>query len=105
MSKSSELLEVAKTHLYANYNPAAFVVERGRGCELFDVDGKRCLDLAAGVAVSVVGHGHPTLIAAITEQAAKVLHASNYYYNEPNVRLAGELCSRTGYDRAFFCSS
>ncbi len=103
--KSTELLESAKKHLYGNYKPSAFVVERGRGCELFDVDGKRCLDLAAGVAVSSVGHAHPVLVAAITEQAAKVLHASNYYFNEPNIRLAVELCTRTGFDRAFFCNS
>jgi acetylornithine/N-succinyldiaminopimelate aminotransferase len=105
MSKSTELLEVAKAHLYGNYNPAAFVALRGHGCELFDVDGRRCLDLAAGVAVSVVGHAHPVLVRAIAEQAAKVIHVSNYYYNEPNVRLAEELCARTGYDRAFFCNS
>jgi acetylornithine/N-succinyldiaminopimelate aminotransferase len=105
MSKSTELLEEAKKHLYGNYKPSAFVVERGRGCELFDVDGKRCLDLAAGVAVSAVGHAHPVLVAAIAEQAGKVLHASNYYYNEPNIRLAVELCKRTGFDRAFFCNS
>ena len=105
MSKSAELLETAKKRLYGNYKPAPFVVARGRGCELFDVDGKRCLDLAAGVAVSCVGHAHPVLAKAIAEQAGKVLHASNYYYNEPNIRLAAELCARTGYDRAFFCNS
>ena len=105
MSKSSELLETAKKHLYGNYRPSPFVVARGRGCELFDVDGKRCLDLAAGVAVSCVGHAHPVLTAAIAEQAGKVLHASNYYWNEPNIRLAAELCARTGFDRAFFCNS
>jgi acetylornithine/N-succinyldiaminopimelate aminotransferase len=105
MSKSTELLETAKKHLYGNYRPAPFVVARGRGCELFDVDGRRCLDLAAGVAVSCVGHAHPTLVAAIAEQAGKVIHASNYYYNEPNIRLAAELCARTGYARAFFCNS
>jgi acetylornithine/N-succinyldiaminopimelate aminotransferase len=103
--KSTELLESAQKHLYGNYKQASFVVERGRGCELFDVDGKRCLDLAAGVAVSSVGHAHPVLVKAITEQAAKVIHASNYYFNEPNIRLAVELCARTGFDRAFFCNS
>ncbi|HEY2366602.1 MAG TPA: aminotransferase class III-fold pyridoxal phosphate-dependent enzyme, partial [Polyangiaceae bacterium] len=105
MAKSTELLEQAKKHLYGNYRPSAFVVERGRGCELFDVDGNRCLDLAAGVAVSSVGHAHPVLTLAIAEQAAKVLHASNYYFNEPNIHLAVELCKRTGFDRAFFCNS
>ena len=105
MSKSAELLEIAKKHLYGNYKPAPFVVSRGRGCELFDADGKRCLDLAAGVAVSCVGHAHPVLVAKIAEQAGKVIHASNYYFNEPNIRLAAELCKRTGFDRAFFCNS
>ncbi|HEY1954195.1 MAG TPA: acetylornithine/succinylornithine family transaminase [Polyangiaceae bacterium] len=105
MSKSSELLETAKKHLYGNYRPSPFVVARGRGCELFDVDGKRCLDLSAGVAVSCVGHAHPALTAAIAEQAGKVIHASNYYWNEPNIRLAAELCARTGFERAFFCNS
>jgi len=105
MSRSDALLETAKKHLYGNYKPSPFVVERGQGCELFDVDGKRCLDLAAGVAVSSVGHAHPALVRAIVEQAGKVLHTSNYYYNEPNIHLAAELCARTGYARAFFCNS
>ena len=103
--KGDELLQVAKAHLYGNYKPAPFVVERGRGCELFDVEGRRCLDLMAGVAVSALGHAHPVLVQAIADQAAKVIHVSNYFYNEPNVRLADELCRRTGYDRAFFCNS
>jgi acetylornithine/N-succinyldiaminopimelate aminotransferase len=103
--KGDELLQVAKARLYGNYKPAPFIVERGRGCEVFDVDGRRCLDLMAGVAVSALGHGHPALVQAIAEQAAKVIHVSNYFYNEPNVRLADELCRRTGYDRAFFCNS
>jgi len=105
MSKASELLEIGRRHLYGNYKPSPFVVARGRGCELFDADGKRCLDLAAGVAVSCVGHAHPVLTAAIAEQAGKVIHASNYYWNESNIRLAAELCRRTGFDRAFFCNS
>jgi acetylornithine/N-succinyldiaminopimelate aminotransferase len=102
---NEQLLALARQHLYQNYKPASFVVTRGSGCELFDADGKRYLDLAAGVAVSAVGHAHPKLVKAIAEQVARVLHVSNYYYNEPNVRLAAELCERTGYARAFFCNS
>lgn len=105
MQKAPELLALAKKRLYGNYKPAPFVVERGRGCEVFDVDGKRALDLMAGVAVSALGHGHPALVAAIAEQAAKIIHVSNYFYNEPSVRLADELCRRTGFDRVFFCNS
>jgi acetylornithine/N-succinyldiaminopimelate aminotransferase len=78
---------------------------RGRGCELFDADGRRYLDLCAGVAVCSLGHAHPTLVKAIAEQAGQLMHVSNYFYTERAIRLADELCRRTGYDRAFFCNS
>ena len=105
MGTSVELLALAKAHLYGNYKPAGFVIVRGEGCAVWDAAGKRYLDLAAGVAVTAVGHAHPKHAKAIAEQAAKVIHVSNYYYNEPNIRLAAELCARTGYARAFFCNS
>src|SRR5262245_55829947 len=102
---TAELLAVADKHLYPNYRQAPFVLERGRGCELFDTDGRRYLDLCAGVAVASLGHAHPRLSATIAEQAAKLMHVSNYYYNAENLQLAKELCNRTGFDRAFFCNS
>src|ERR1700690_1507570 len=105
MASNSELVALARQRLYPNYQPAPLAFVRGRGCELFDADGRRWLDLCAGVAVSVAGHGHPTLVRAIAEQAAALIHASNYFYNEPNIRLADELCRRTGFARAFFCNS
>jgi acetylornithine/N-succinyldiaminopimelate aminotransferase len=105
MPSSSELLAVARQRLYPNYRQAAMILARGKGCELFDTDGKRWLDLCAGVAVCSVGHSHPALARAIAAQAATLMHVSNYFYNEPNVRLADALCRRTGYDRAFFCNS
>jgi len=105
MPSSRELLASAHSHLFGNYKPAEIVFERGEGCVVFDVDGKRYLDLAAGVAVTSVGHAHPALVKAITEQAHKQLHVSNYYYNDRNIELAAALCKRTGYARAFFCNS
>ena len=81
------------------------MLARGQGCELWDTAGKRYLDLCAGVAVASLGHAHPRLTATIAEQAGKLMHTSNYFFNEENVRLAGELCAETGYDRAFFCNS
>ena len=105
MSKSAELLALAQKRLYPNYKPAPIMVARGKGCELFDVDGRRWLDLAAGVAVCAVGHAHPKLVAAVSEQAARVMHVSNYFYNEENVLLADALCERSGFARAFFCNS
>jgi acetylornithine/N-succinyldiaminopimelate aminotransferase len=105
MASNSDLVALAKQRLYPNYRPAPFAVVRGRGCELFDAEGRRMLDLCAGIAVCSVGHAHPTLVRAIAEQAATLMHVSNYFYNEPNIRLADQLCRRTGFARAFFCNS
>jgi acetylornithine/N-succinyldiaminopimelate aminotransferase len=102
---SDPLLALAGERLLGNYRPAPFVLQRGRGSELFDTHGKRYLDLCAGVAVNALGHAHPRLIGAIAEQAGRVMHVSNYFYSEENIRLAGELCAKTGFDRAFFCNS
>jgi len=101
----SPLLDLARDYLYPNYRPAPFVLTRGRGCELWDTNGKRYLDLCAGIAVSTLGHGHPRLVAALSTQAEQLLHVSNYFLNEPNLLLAQQLCQRTGMDRAFFCNS
>jgi acetylornithine/N-succinyldiaminopimelate aminotransferase len=105
MSDNAELVALARSRLLANYKPAPIVFVRGRGCELFDADGRRYLDLCAGIAVCSVGHGHPLLARAIGDQAAQLMHVSNYFYNEQSIRLADELCRRTGFDRAFFCNS
>lgn len=105
MSKSSELLSLAQKRLYPNYKPAPIVAARGKGCELFDVDGRRWLDLCAGVAVCSVGHAHPKLVATLAEQAGRLMHVSNYFYNEENVLLADVLASLSGMSRAFFCNS
>jgi acetylornithine/N-succinyldiaminopimelate aminotransferase len=105
MPTSAELLAIASKRLYPNYKPAPIVLARGKGCELFDVDGRRWLDLCAGVAVCSVGHAHPALVKAIAEQAARVMHVSNYFFNEENILLAEELCAKAGMDRAMFCNS
>ncbi|MEJ7730921.1 MAG: acetylornithine/succinylornithine family transaminase [Polyangiaceae bacterium] len=102
---TSELVSLGQRRLLGNYRQPALVLARGRGCELWDTAGKRYLDMYAGVAVASLGHAHPRLTATIAEQAARLMHTSNYFFNEENVRLAGELCDRTGYDRAFFCNS
>lgn len=104
-ASQADLVAIGQAHLYPNYRQAPLVVARGEGAVLWDVDGKRYLDMVAGVAVSSLGHGHPALVRAISEQAARVIQVSNYYYNEPNVLLARKLCELTGMARAFFCNS
>ena len=105
MTTESALVEAGHTFLYPNYRQPPFVFVRGEGSWLFDASGKRYLDLYAGIAVSTLGHAHPKLTAAIAAQAGKLLHVANYFYNEPNVRLAEKLCRLTEMDRAFFCNS
>ena len=90
------------TQNYARY-PVAFT--HGKGCRLWADDGREYLDLFAGLAVSSLGHGHPALVAAIREQAGKLIHTSNLYYHEPGARLAERLVELTFADRVFFCNS
>jgi acetylornithine/N-succinyldiaminopimelate aminotransferase len=81
------------------------VFERGEGSWLITTNGDRYLDFASGVAVNALGHAHPKLIAALTEQAHKVWHTSNVYRVAGQEVLADRLCAATFADRVFFCNS
>src|SRR5688572_17144990 len=105
MSATQDLVTAADSHLYQNYGPRSVVLERGQGSFVWDTEGRRYLDLYAGIAVSVLGHAHPGLTQAICAQAGKLLHQTNYFLTMPNVRLAQRLCALTGMQRAFFCNS
>jgi len=83
--------------------PVAFV--EGRGANLTDAEGKSYIDLVGGIAVATVGHCHPKVVAAITEQAQSLIHVSNLYENPLNEALAARLASLTGGMRSFFCNS
>ncbi len=104
-SPAESLLAIGQKRLLGNYRQVPIVLDRGEGAIVFDTDGRRYIDLAAGVAVSSLGHAHPRLVKAMADQAARLIHASNYYFNAENIRFADELCQRLGYDRAFFCNS
>lgn len=99
------LVALGKRRLLGNYKQAPVVFVEGSGSRLTDKSGRTYLDFTGGVAVNVLGHAHPRLAGAIAEQAKRVMHVSNYFYNEENVLLADELCALTGLDRAFFCNS
>lgn len=98
-------MDIKSPHLYANYKQIPIVLTRGEGTRLYDIDGKSFLDFTAGVAVTSLGHAHPALVKSISEQAAKLWHVSNYFFNAPNLALADKLCSISGFDRALFCNS
>jgi acetylornithine/N-succinyldiaminopimelate aminotransferase len=87
------------------YARANLVFERGEGAWLIATDGQRYLDFASGVAVNALGHAHPKLIAALTEQAGRLWHSSNLYRVAGQERLAERLCEATFADQVFFCNS
>jgi len=105
MTQTATLLESASMHLYQNYRQPGFVLERGEGSWVYDTEGRKYLDLCSGIATCTLGHCHPRLAQAIAEQAARLMHVSNYFFNEPNLKLAQKLTQVTGYDRALFCNS
>ncbi len=87
------------------YAPAPFVPVRGEGSRVWDQAGRMYIDFASGVAVTALGHCHPALVAALTEQAGKLWHVSNWVTNEPALRLAKRLIDATFAERVFFCNS
>jgi len=87
---------------YARFD---LVLERGAGSYVWDVDGKRYLDLAAGIAVCSLGHAHPEMTKALTEQSQKLIHVSNLYYNELQGRLGKRIVDLIAPGRVFFCNS
>ncbi len=91
--------------LTPNYGLPPTIIVKGQGCELFGQSGERYLDLAGGIAVSALGHCHPDVVKALTEQANKVWHLSNVLANEPAIELAKALVAATFADRVFFCNS
>jgi acetylornithine/N-succinyldiaminopimelate aminotransferase len=88
-----------------NYAPAAFIPVRGEGSRVWDQSGRELIDFAGGIAVNVLGHCHPALVKALTEQANKLWHVSNVFTNEPALRLAHKLIDATFAERVFFCNS
>jgi acetylornithine/N-succinyldiaminopimelate aminotransferase len=92
-------------YLLGNYAKPAITLVRGRGLHVWDSEGREYLDFAAGIAVTGLGHSHPTWVARVQEQAAVLVHCSNYYRNLPLGRLAEALVQRIGPGRMFFCNS
>lgn len=88
-----------------NYAPASFVPVRGLGSRVWDQSGRELIDLAGGIAVNGLGHCHPALVNALTEQAGKLWHMSNVFTNEPALRLASKLVDATFAERVFFANS
>src|SRR5512136_1864617 len=92
-------------HVVPSYGRFEIVLSHGSGSYLYDVTGRRYLDLGSGIAVTSLGHAHPAITEALVEQSRKLIHASNFYYHEPQGRLAQALVNLISAGKCFFCNS
>ena len=105
MTTATNVMALETEHVLQVYRRGPVVFERGRGCRLFDSDGRAYLDFISGVGVASLGHGHPRLAAAIADQASTLLHTSNLFYHPLQGEVAARLAALSGLPRAFFCNS
>jgi predicted acetylornithine/succinylornithine family transaminase len=105
MATTEEIIHLERQFLLQTYNRYPLAIARGKGPYLFDLDGNRYLDFVSGLGVNALGHAHPRIVKIIREQAARVIHVSNLYYNEYQGKLAEKLCTISGLQRAFFSNS
>lgn len=103
--KMQQYIEEAEEALLHTYNRYQIVLDRGEGVYLYDMEGKRYLDFAAGIAVFSLGYGDPKFTGALKAQIDKLTHTSNYYYNVPAIEAAKKLKAVSGMDRVFFTNS
>ncbi len=107
MSRTEEIVTQAKASLLQNYKQQPVVLARGEGSWVWDVEGRRYLDLIGGIATCALGHCHPAVTAAAKQQLDALWHVSNVFYSEPSVQLAARLTKASGLAdaRVFFCNS
>src|SRR5260221_5876451 len=105
MPRLDQIADLEKRFLLPTYNRYPVGLEAGKGCFPYGFEGKKYLDFVAGLGVNALGHAHPRIVKTIREQAARVIHISNLYYNEYQGQLAERLCQLSGLDRAFFSNS
>ncbi len=97
--------ELFTKNVVPSYGRFDLALSHGSGSYLFDVNGRRYLDLGGGIAVCALGHAHPAITEALVEQSKKLVHISNLYYQEPQGRLAQALVELLGPGKCFFCNS
>ena len=100
-----KILEESSHYIMNTYDRAPIVLRKGRGMKVWGTDGKEYLDFVGGIAVNNLGHCHPKVVVAVQKQAQRLLHVSNLYHNEKQIRLAKLLVEHSFADKAFFCNS
>jgi acetylornithine/N-succinyldiaminopimelate aminotransferase len=102
ISIAQEVMDLEKEYLLQNYGRYPIVLEHGEGVWLFDIEGKRYLDLISGIGVNSLGHAHPRIMKVIAEQAHLIIHTSNLYYHQYQGPLAKRIAQASGLQRVFF---
>ncbi|MGB2688461.1 MAG: acetylornithine transaminase [Desulfobacterales bacterium] len=102
---SQNIISTADKVIAKTYKRFPIVITKGKGCNLWDIEGKKYMDFVSGIAVCNLGHSHPKVSAALSKQADVLLHVSNLYYTEPQIDLAYRLTENSFADRVFFCNS
>ena len=102
---SAAIKQMAQAHIVNTYGDRSLAIVRGEGATLWDADGHEYLDLYGGHCVCATGHAHPKVVAALCEQAGRLLHCSNFYHIPQQVELAEWLCEHSFAERVFFCNS
>lgn len=100
-----KIIEESSYYIMNTYNRLPVVLRKGRGIRVWGSDGKEYLDFAGGIAVNVLGHCHPRVVVAIQKQAQRLLHVSNLYHSEPQIKVAKLLVEHSFADKVFFCNS
>ena len=99
------VIELEAQYLLQNYARLPVVLERGKGCYVYDTSGNRYLDLIAGIGVNALGYSHPRITKVIKQQAGRLIHSSNLYYHQYSGPLAERISKLSGLARVFFCNS
>ncbi|HEY3367483.1 MAG TPA: acetylornithine transaminase [Symbiobacteriaceae bacterium] len=102
---SQELIAQTNSYVMTTYGRYPIALVKGQGVKAWDADGKEYLDFLGGIAVNLLGHSHPAVVDAISEQANTLIHCSNLYFTEPGAELAAVLVENGGLDKIFFCNS
>lgn len=102
---TQDLIKIEDDYFINTFTRQPIVLDHGEGVKVWDIDGNEYIDMFAGIAVNCLGHNHPKLVKAIQDQAAKLIHISSIYYNEPALVYAKKLIDRTGFDRIFYANS
>jgi len=104
-NKRNDLIQRESEVIFQTYKRLSIIVDKAEGARIWDIEGNVYLDFLSGIAVNSLGHGHKRILEAVNGQVSRYMHLSNYFYQEPQIKLAEKLVEMTGFTRVFFSNS